>query len=739
MHRLTTILVFFLFHSTIVLGQEKIAILIANQNYEHIPSLKTPINEIDSIASICESYNFKTFLYKNIEQSDFNNIIDLIQEKTKGQGTVYFHYAGHGVQIDGQNLLVPTSINNDLLDRYELKRKCIRIQDLLDALYNLSNRKSIKSIVCLDACRNNPFQDLEDEMKPGLRKIETQRLPNQSAIVFSCTPGSVSKDGDKVYGKFGTSWIRRLKECNINLSEIQELVTLDMHETYQNDNQMAHFNFNGLSNFYFCYDESEKTKDNRENELFDFYSGVKNEIKNDFTQGLYSDVILKSKWINNFLNSDLNKDTEEKIELKYRIGSSFFYIDSLDKAYSIFNEYWPYISKKSEYIDIIVDTYYFLGTINTLKENWKSLAMLRSDYVTFCKISGSPFDLAITYDKIAGDYERQWNLDSALIFYNKAIEKGLSLPNKSKREKSLTSQFYNNLGNYYLMEHSFDVKKAKFNLNKAYVINKEIEKFDFWLLFDLCRINFEFEGFEDIKEARNRLTELKEFSSAYDNLDASQYFQLKYLEYDILVKENYITKSLKYLADIFNSYGNGNTPKVNYSEVITKSYGNECNTKLWELCIETPYQVHPVIYVDVNLNSILDSIDYVLTPSLITKKVSSAIKVDNEHVTYQKSNTFKPDGTTHLTKNKFERYYELVIDENLTNSYVNYYTESNKTLWEFNIYFSDLSIKKKLPIFIGLKGLKYKGEELLGLQNSIVVFPVEDGVEYIKESLKYDY
>ena len=181
MNNFLIVVCLFFLNSSIYLSQNKLAVLIANQNYQNISSLKTPFNEIDKLESFFKSNDYQTMVYKDINLFDFNQIIDRIQDSMDYNGTIYFHYAGHGLQIDNENLIVPTSINSDPLDTYELKRKCIKLQDLIDALYNLNNRKSVRSIICLDACRNNPFKELDHELKPGLSSIN--RIPNQSAIV----------------------------------------------------------------------------------------------------------------------------------------------------------------------------------------------------------------------------------------------------------------------------------------------------------------------------------------------------------------------------------------------------------------------------------------------------------------------------------------------------------------------------------------------------------------------------
>ena len=736
MNKFLIIVCLFFLSTSFYFSQNKLAVLIANQNYQNISSLKTPYSEIDSLESLFHFFGYKTLVYKDVNLSDFNGIIDSIQKNVEYNGTVYFHYAGHGLQIDNENLIVPASINKDPLDQFELKRKCIRVQDLIDALFNLNKHKNSKSIICLDACRNNPFKEIEHEIKPGLSSIN--RIPNQSAIVFSCTPGNTSADGNGDFSKFTKSWISRLAECGNDFSRIQKLVEADMYKTYYKDYQMAHFNVSGLNNFHFCENiekySSNKNKKEEEEDLFDFYAGVKREIKNSFKKKYYHDVILKSKWIEDYIGNQINENPDN-IELQNIIANSYLNLDSIKKAEELYSNLWQKIKSDPNYSELTVDVYFYLARIYSLNKNWVKLKILRRQYISFCQKTGSIFDLTITYDKIAGDFERQGKLDSAIHYYIKSIENSSRIENKTKNEKKLLGGIYNNIANYYLMEKTIDIEKAKFYLSKVIEIYKEINYFEFWAYYDRCRINVDFDEYLNFKEANNLLHELKKNSRVYQYTDIQTY-HLKFLEYDILSKQYLLIPALNLLKEIYFDYGI--EPKILNSKLKEQSFGEECKTEYWEIEINLPTSARPIIYIDQNQNSKLDTVDIVLKPKLVLSNSVEAVDIGNGLVFYNEFHTFKTDGNCKILKCDFEKYNELVEKKELENSYVDYETNGENTTWKFRLYLSDLNFRNMLPFFIGLKGLRFKNNLIPDNERSIVMFPINEGVDFIIESLRYD-
>ena len=99
----------------------------------------------------------------------------------RGPGTVaMIYYAGHGVQVEGENYLLP--VDAKISSPYDLDGNSLRLVDLMGTLDSISSRMRI---VVLDACRNNPFPEVNDAGR-GLAIVDA---PNGSIVGYSTAPG----------------------------------------------------------------------------------------------------------------------------------------------------------------------------------------------------------------------------------------------------------------------------------------------------------------------------------------------------------------------------------------------------------------------------------------------------------------------------------------------------------------------------------------------------------------------
>ncbi|MDN3721569.1 caspase family protein [Roseibium salinum] len=104
--------------------------------------------------------------------------------KASGGGVGLFYYAGHGVQIHGENYLLP--IGGEVSDEETLKRQSLAVSEAVDAMTAAHNGLNI---IVLDACRNNPISGATK----GLSRIDS----NASLFVsYSTSPGAVALDGE---------------------------------------------------------------------------------------------------------------------------------------------------------------------------------------------------------------------------------------------------------------------------------------------------------------------------------------------------------------------------------------------------------------------------------------------------------------------------------------------------------------------------------------------------------------
>ena len=185
---------FFLLISFFSFSQEekRLALVIGNANYDK-GELKNPVNDARLIASTLDSLDFDVILKENIEnRSEFIRAIREFGTKRPDYDVAFVYYAGHGIQVDDENFLLPTkeefSSEEDVLDF------AVSVQNVMRYLKSQTDEVNI---LILDACRDNPFESSWNTTRSlkgeGLAKIPP---PTGSLIAFSTDSGQTAPDGD---------------------------------------------------------------------------------------------------------------------------------------------------------------------------------------------------------------------------------------------------------------------------------------------------------------------------------------------------------------------------------------------------------------------------------------------------------------------------------------------------------------------------------------------------------------
>ena len=172
----------------------RIALIIGNGDYQHNKSmskLPNPARDARLMQQTLQEVGFEVQYYDDATLVDMRVAIDeFIEELEREVNTVaLFYYAGHGVQADGVNYLIPIDAN--IRKPRMLRYAGISVQDFLNQLEKTRVRMSV---VILDACRNNPYGRASRTAR-GLLRVEKSALPRGSLIAYSTNPGNVAADG----------------------------------------------------------------------------------------------------------------------------------------------------------------------------------------------------------------------------------------------------------------------------------------------------------------------------------------------------------------------------------------------------------------------------------------------------------------------------------------------------------------------------------------------------------------
>ncbi len=203
--------------------EARVALVIGNGAYAAVPKLGNPANDAQDVAAKLTELGFKVTRLADAKLADMLKAQRDFAEGAKSAGMRVFYYAGHGVQSEGQNWLLP--VDADVKEDYELKTKALSAQLVLDGLKAAGQGVNI---VILDACRDNPFK--ASSRSAGASRGLAVMGTSGSLIVYATAPGSTAADGDGRNGLFTEALLSRLDSPGLSLQEIMTNVAADVVE-----------------------------------------------------------------------------------------------------------------------------------------------------------------------------------------------------------------------------------------------------------------------------------------------------------------------------------------------------------------------------------------------------------------------------------------------------------------------------------------------------------------------------
>ena len=181
---------------------KRVALLVGNSKYDNEP-LRNPVNDVAAVEKALKALDFNVTLRNDRTKTELESDIDeLTKDRRKGDLCLFF-YAGHGVQVDNQNFMVP--IGAEVEREHHVKHRCVNLRYLIDAM---EDSDGSLNIVILDACRNNPFRSFSRGSKKGLSAIPD--APPGMIVSFAAPSGQTTPDGDGDNSPFTQSLVETL-------------------------------------------------------------------------------------------------------------------------------------------------------------------------------------------------------------------------------------------------------------------------------------------------------------------------------------------------------------------------------------------------------------------------------------------------------------------------------------------------------------------------------------------------
>ncbi|MBB4376078.1 caspase family protein [Bradyrhizobium sp. SBR1B] len=205
--------------------EQRVALVIGNSNYKNAPQLANPDNDAESMAKFLNSAGFEVVAATDLTQNDMLRVVQDFSAKVSARGpntVAMVYYAGHGVQLAGENYLVP--VDAKVSSQTELVNNSVRLVDVMSTLETIPSRMRI---VILDACRNNPFPDVNDAGR-GLAIVDA---PNGSIVGYSTAPGAEALDGTGGHSPYTQAFLNVAREPNVPIEQLFKRVRLQVNQS----------------------------------------------------------------------------------------------------------------------------------------------------------------------------------------------------------------------------------------------------------------------------------------------------------------------------------------------------------------------------------------------------------------------------------------------------------------------------------------------------------------------------
>ena len=197
-------------------AEQRVALVIANSAYKNVARLQNPANDAKAVVAMFKAAGFDSVdLRSDLNVADMRRTLREFSAKARGADMAVIYYAGHGVEFDGINYLVPVDATLEMdADVYDEAFALDRV------LVSIESAKQLRLII-LDACRDNPFAKTmkrtlaSRSIGRGLARVEPSS-PN-TMIAFAAKAGSIAYDGDTRNSPFAVALVEHLAKPGLDL------------------------------------------------------------------------------------------------------------------------------------------------------------------------------------------------------------------------------------------------------------------------------------------------------------------------------------------------------------------------------------------------------------------------------------------------------------------------------------------------------------------------------------------
>jgi uncharacterized caspase-like protein len=234
-------------------ADKRVALVIGNAAYSHTAPLANPRNDAEDVAATLRGAGFQVLEGIDLDKAGMDDMLARFARQAEDADAALIFYAGHGMQIDGQNVLVP--VDAELKDEISIRYETTPLADVTNAFVRVNGMK----ILILDACRNNPLAERlarnQTLVRQGFARISSPR----GMLVASATQADeLAYDGSGRNSVFTSALVAELREPGLEIHELFRRVAVNVSEE-SGGRQLPETSSSLAGSFYFRPGETDES------------------------------------------------------------------------------------------------------------------------------------------------------------------------------------------------------------------------------------------------------------------------------------------------------------------------------------------------------------------------------------------------------------------------------------------------------------------------------------------------
>ncbi|MEM6823653.1 MAG: caspase family protein [Pseudomonadota bacterium] len=199
------------------LASERLALVIGNSAYEHVSSLRNPVNDANDISAALTLAGFEVETQLDLGHSELLRALQSFGKRSRGADMAIIYYAGHGIEVSRRNYLIP--VNASLDTDMDVAFEAVPLDRALLAVEGAQKLR----LVIVDACRDNPFASTIQQTSSsrsigrGLALIEPA---GATLVAYAAKEGTIANDGTGRNSPYAEALIKVIEEPGVEIGKM---------------------------------------------------------------------------------------------------------------------------------------------------------------------------------------------------------------------------------------------------------------------------------------------------------------------------------------------------------------------------------------------------------------------------------------------------------------------------------------------------------------------------------------